>query len=398
MSKEVLSTVTDSYKWMQHIRCSEGDKPNIILSADNRAAVLESYIGGISSQYGLEKAAKWAEDVVVTCLRAQLIQEGADLGEILAMAQKASSSGTYSSSAASQASASTSRTQAPIGTGRPAPGLVTVKRENDMDVDGEPMDTSESEVNFPLVATASPSTSTSFPQPQIMSLMAGAMSLSFMNSPSPPPVERVRIKAEPQPPAYSPKDPDQPRRMSTFSSPQLPSTIGSPMSDDMSFHSFGMSFPDLDAGNNDTYATRLPPPPRSSTTRDPLRPNPNFYNQYSSYAPSAASSSRPRTPPITTAFTPYESFYRTPGSGPSTTFRNPPPPPPQPEPASFSRTPVIQDKSRILSGALARLNERAKSRHQQPEWSFASEGQGQFINWTAKLSCKCTIGWRICRS
>ncbi|KIO33858.1 hypothetical protein M407DRAFT_17459 [Tulasnella calospora MUT 4182] len=64
LSKESLAAITDSYRFMEKLKCLEPSRPNIARSLDNRAALAESFIGGLALQYGMDQARKWAEQML----------------------------------------------------------------------------------------------------------------------------------------------------------------------------------------------------------------------------------------------------------------------------------------------------------------------------------------------
>ncbi|KAG8885736.1 hypothetical protein FRB98_001648 [Tulasnella sp. 332] len=327
MSKECLAIVTDQYGWMKHIRCSEGDRANVVQSVDNRAAVVESYIGGIALELGSAPAEEWAEDLVITVLRRFIIEEGVDVGVVMQLVEKVNQK--RSAPPPSSAMVVHAKMELPEGDSKPKPKPPTdLDRMNaaarNSDVDGDPMDmmdidgqSSESE------ALSKPALPPAYTSHQVFSSPSTVVS-------SPPPTSTSAMVAYQQPPPPSQTQPT-----------AYPNTLNPA-------HLISIYDPSLFIDNAliATSSSQYPP---------------------SNYLSSQSTSPR--------------SIY---SHGSST----PTPTPPQrpllaiapPRPAS-----MLVDKSSILKGALAKLNERAKTKFTQPEWKLTSEGQGQHTVWTAKL-------------
>ncbi|KAG9010797.1 hypothetical protein FRB90_007641 [Tulasnella sp. 427] len=64
LSKESLASITDEYGFMVKLKCLEPSRQNIARSLDNRAALAESFVGGVALEYGMEKARLWAEEML----------------------------------------------------------------------------------------------------------------------------------------------------------------------------------------------------------------------------------------------------------------------------------------------------------------------------------------------
>ncbi|KAG8978613.1 hypothetical protein FRC05_009885 [Tulasnella sp. 425] len=64
MPPDTLASITDAYHFMDRLRCLEVSRGDISVSLDNRAALAESFIGGLALQYGMDRARKWAEEML----------------------------------------------------------------------------------------------------------------------------------------------------------------------------------------------------------------------------------------------------------------------------------------------------------------------------------------------
>ncbi|KAG9047544.1 hypothetical protein FS837_002007 [Tulasnella sp. UAMH 9824] len=64
LSKEELASITDSYRLMDRLKCLESSRSDITKSLDNRAALAESFVGGLALQYGMEQANQWTEQML----------------------------------------------------------------------------------------------------------------------------------------------------------------------------------------------------------------------------------------------------------------------------------------------------------------------------------------------
>lgn len=64
LSKDSLASITDAYQFMNRLRCLEASRRDISESQDNRAALAESFVGGLGLQYGIDMARKWAEEML----------------------------------------------------------------------------------------------------------------------------------------------------------------------------------------------------------------------------------------------------------------------------------------------------------------------------------------------
>ncbi|KAG9022690.1 hypothetical protein FS837_006222, partial [Tulasnella sp. UAMH 9824] len=64
LSKEELASITDSYRLMDRLKCLESSRSDITNSLDNRAALAESFVGGLALQYGMDLASRWAEQML----------------------------------------------------------------------------------------------------------------------------------------------------------------------------------------------------------------------------------------------------------------------------------------------------------------------------------------------
>ncbi|KAG8954970.1 hypothetical protein FRC04_010454 [Tulasnella sp. 424] len=64
LSKDALASITDAYHFMDRLKCLEASRGDISVSLDNRAALAESFIGGLALQYGMDRAMKWAEEML----------------------------------------------------------------------------------------------------------------------------------------------------------------------------------------------------------------------------------------------------------------------------------------------------------------------------------------------
>ncbi|KIO33857.1 hypothetical protein M407DRAFT_17458 [Tulasnella calospora MUT 4182] len=64
LTKEELASITDSYRFMDRLKCLEPSRPAIARSLDNRASLAESFVGGLALQYGMDEAGKWAEQML----------------------------------------------------------------------------------------------------------------------------------------------------------------------------------------------------------------------------------------------------------------------------------------------------------------------------------------------
>ncbi|KAG8898399.1 hypothetical protein FRC01_010928 [Tulasnella sp. 417] len=49
---------------MDRLKCLEASRADIAKSLDNRAALAESFVGGLALQYGMDEASKWAEQML----------------------------------------------------------------------------------------------------------------------------------------------------------------------------------------------------------------------------------------------------------------------------------------------------------------------------------------------
>ncbi|KAG9034301.1 hypothetical protein FRB95_013459 [Tulasnella sp. JGI-2019a] len=352
MSKECLASVTDHLGWMKQIRCSEGDRPNVTQSVDNRAALTESYIGGVALQYGPVPAEEWAEDLLVIFLRRYLIEEGADIGVVIGMADKARAKRS-APSLPPPLPPSRKRSAEDLKPSLNKSDLVALSERNNAarmsDVDGEPMDCSM-EIDAPSSGEERNFAGTG---------RGGGMS----PPPQPAPATGAHF-ADPLPPAYSSAPPLShlpPATTAVLSPPhtgvgialanqQAQTVPGSYPSSILPQDIIPIYDPSNHTDGGYTYhhhrsSPYVPPPIATGSNLYPLPPS------------STSSHSRLSTP---------------------TTSRSP---------APITRPNIaLMDKSQILKGCLAKLNERAKTRFEKPEWKMSSEGQGQLTVWTARLS------------
>ncbi|KIO33856.1 hypothetical protein M407DRAFT_17457 [Tulasnella calospora MUT 4182] len=64
LSKESLAAITDAYGFTERMRCLEPNRPQIATSLDTRAALTESFVGGLALQYGIGAATQWAAQML----------------------------------------------------------------------------------------------------------------------------------------------------------------------------------------------------------------------------------------------------------------------------------------------------------------------------------------------
>ncbi|KAG8943091.1 hypothetical protein FRC00_011368, partial [Tulasnella sp. 408] len=64
LAKDALASITDAYRFMDKMKCLEANRPGIATSMDTRAALAESFVGGLALQYGAGVATQWAAEVL----------------------------------------------------------------------------------------------------------------------------------------------------------------------------------------------------------------------------------------------------------------------------------------------------------------------------------------------
>ncbi|KAG8892962.1 hypothetical protein FRC00_011281 [Tulasnella sp. 408] len=64
LSKDTLASITDAYRFTERMKCLEANRQHIAISLDTRAALAESFVGGLVLQYGTAVATQWAEEML----------------------------------------------------------------------------------------------------------------------------------------------------------------------------------------------------------------------------------------------------------------------------------------------------------------------------------------------
>ncbi|KAG9021432.1 hypothetical protein FS837_007273 [Tulasnella sp. UAMH 9824] len=64
IGKEALASTTDAYRFTDRMKCLEANRAGIAMSTDTRAALAESFVGGLALEYGVGVATKWAAEVL----------------------------------------------------------------------------------------------------------------------------------------------------------------------------------------------------------------------------------------------------------------------------------------------------------------------------------------------
>ncbi|KAG9047545.1 hypothetical protein FS837_002008 [Tulasnella sp. UAMH 9824] len=64
LSKDTLASITDAYRFTDRMKCLEANRQHIAMSLDTRAALAESFVGGLVLQYGVAVATQWAAEML----------------------------------------------------------------------------------------------------------------------------------------------------------------------------------------------------------------------------------------------------------------------------------------------------------------------------------------------
>ncbi|KAG8954972.1 hypothetical protein FRC04_010456 [Tulasnella sp. 424] len=376
LSKESLASITDVYRFMEKLKCLEPSRQNIARSLDNRAALAESFVGGLALQYGMDRARKWAEEM---------------------LAWKHS---------------------------LPVP----ISDEERLGLEGNPMHSDGKEVvmkdggggwtmSMPamvaplppptlrptIVSPPPPPSAPSFVQP-VTQTIAPRPEYSQIKPPQelPKPVG-MDIEIPVQQPMYNPgMYQTGPVRPEVIVAAPMVGTTTTPMTYNASAFYPHSSFKSLSQPDSYMHTPSSPPTvasvpqlPQKTEYKNfkPDNDQPNFFNSIN-----VPSSPPPPSQPVFQSPTKHIPTWapQTPGAS-SLSYGAPTSgglkavpnkekggPPSPAKPSTVTYTPPAQP---VLTGfgTVAKLNEHAQKRCQRLQWNFSSLGQGQYISWTAQL-------------
>ncbi|KAG9042813.1 hypothetical protein FS837_010371 [Tulasnella sp. UAMH 9824] len=375
LSKESLAAITDSYRFMEKLKCLEPSRPNIARSLDNRAALAESFVGGLALQYGMDQARKWAErmlawkhDLPVPISDEERLGIGGSTGgKDVVMRDVGDDTGTPPEKVPVGAMAAappppaapppvtsfpphTARFGQPVHTMPPRPDLAQIQPPQELQKPIMPFQIPVQEpmynpsgyqgvglgVHSEMAATVAAAAATAT-KPTAYTASSFYPISSFQTPPQPVPFKQ----SPPAPTTISPPHPTSEYKNYPPAQPNFFDSI-----------SYQQAPP--------TPAPQPQPQPQPPTKYvpawNPQVPGANLF-QYDAPSPIGPTA----VPNKTTGGLPTKSLG-------SSTYT---PPPSQPPLAGFV--------------TVAKLNEQAQKRCQRLQWNFSSEGQGQYITWTAQL-------------
>ncbi|KAG8916908.1 hypothetical protein FRC00_014257, partial [Tulasnella sp. 408] len=378
LSKESLAAITDSYRFMEKLKCLEPSRPNIARSLDNRAALAESFVGGLALQYGMDQARKWAErmlawkhDLPVPISDEERLGIGGgtivgggkdvvmkDIGDDACTPPEKVPVGAMAAAPPPPAAPPpvmqfhppTTRFVQPVHTMPPRPDPAPIQPPQEFQ---KPIMQFQIPVQEPMYNPGGYQGVGVHPEMAATTAAATATKPTPFNASSFYPISSYQ--APPQPVPFK-------------QSPPAPTTI-SPPHQTTEYKNYAPAQPDFFELINWQQAPPAPAPAPAPQPQPQPQPPTKFVPSWNPQVPGA--NLFPYDAPSPNAPTAVPNMAKgglpTKGLGSSTYT----PPPSQPPLAGFV--------------TVAKLNEQAQKRCQRLEWKFTSEGQGQYITWTAQL-------------
>lgn len=359
---------------MEKLKCLEPSRQNIARSLDNRAALAESFVGGLALQYGMDRARKWAEEMLawkhslpvpISDEERLGLESNTMLGDGKEVVMKDGGGGWTMSMPAMVAPlrptvvppppppSAPSFVQPVTQTIAPRPEHSQIKPPQEVP---KPVSMDfEIPVQQPMYNPGMYQAGPVRPEVVVAAPTVGTATAPMTyNASAFYPHSSFKPVSQPDPYTHTPSSPP-----TAASVPQQPQKA--------EYRNFKY---DNDQPNFfDSITVPSPPPPSQPVFQSPTKHIPTWAPQ------TLGASSLPYGAPTSSGLKAVPNKEK--GGPPSLA-----------KPSTVTYTPSTQP---VLTGfgTVAKLNEYAQKRCQRLQWNFSSQGQGQYINWMAQLFGEC---------